>query len=431
MPMVREVRSTSPGQLRLGPYDLTECIGRGGMAVVYKGKRRGVAGFEKQVVVKTILPQLAKNPSFIRLFKHEARLSALLLHNNVVRVHDFGIIGNTPFLELEYLSGWDLKQLFEAVSRRGGRLPVSITLRIITEVCRGLAYAHSFVDEAGVHRPIIHRDVSPANVMIGRDGAVKLLDFGLASLTRGEILPIDTFRGKLAYMSPEQIDHRQIDRRADVFALGALCHELLTGRRLFGAGNDAETVRRVRNLVIEPPSWLNPDVPPTLDVIVLRALLHDPDQRYFSAVRMLAGLEELGSLRASHRELMRFLGSVAPHVFSTACDGCGSRLPCGAVCTSCTTQPDAIPELDDAEVLEAPTEPVDLMLTQSPPPRLRRTPLVLQIWLLVCALWRAFSFIPRRLSGGVAAVGALGRGSAPTVQARNGVALEIAVGSGK
>jgi serine/threonine protein kinase len=291
-------------------------------------------------------------------------------------------------LELEYLSGWDLKQLFEAVSQRGERLPVSVTLRLMTEVCRGLAYAHSFVDETGVHRAIIHRDVSPANVMIGRDGAVKLLDFGLASLTRGEILAIDTFHGKLAYMSPEQIERRQIDRRADVFALGALIHELLTGRRLFGVGDDVETVRRVRSLVIEPPSSLNPEVPPALDVIVLRALSHDPDQRYFSAVQMLAGLEELGGLRASHKQLLRFLGSVAPHVFITACDVCGCQLPCGAACPSCTTAFGASSEQDDTDPIEVPTEPVELMTPPSPRPRLPWTRLVLQVWLLACALWR-------------------------------------------
>jgi hypothetical protein len=178
--------------------------------------------------------------------------------------------------------------------------------------------------------------------MICVDGSVKLLDFGLARLTRGETLKIDSFFGKLAYMSPEQIDRRQIDRRADVFALGALMHELLSGRPLFRGVDDAETVRRVQNLVIQPPSVLNPSVPVALDMIVMRALKHDPDQRYSSAAEMLAALEELGASAASQEGLLKYMGSIAPDVFSYACEECGSQLPCGVECPKCRTQVDAV-----------------------------------------------------------------------------------------
>jgi serine/threonine-protein kinase len=327
--------------IQFGPYLLGECIGRGGMAAVYKANRRGESGSGRHVVVKTILPQLAKDRRLIGLFTEEARLSTQLQHHNIVRAHNAGFIGGKPFIELEYLAGWNLQELSQVLETRGQRLPVSIALALVTEICRGLAYAHSFVDEAGIARPIIHRDVSPANVMICRDGSVKLLDFGLARLTRGETLSIDSFFGKLAYMSPEQLDRRQLDRRADVFALGTLLHELLAGRSLFRGDNDAETIRRVQTLVIEAPSVLNPEVPAALDVIVLRALMHDPDRRYSSAGTMLQALEELGAVAAPHETLLRYLGSIGPELFCSPCEECGTQLPYGIDCGQCKTQVDA------------------------------------------------------------------------------------------
>ena len=280
--------------MRFGPYLLRECIGAGGMAAVYKGRRRDPSGFETPVVVKALLPEHRRNPSYVRMFKEEARLSAQLTHANVVRVHGFGAVGDTPYLEMEDLSGWNLEQVWSALASRGRRLPVAIALTLIAEACRGLAYVHGFVDDAGVRRPIIHRDVSPANVMICRDGSVKLVDFGLARETRGETIEIDTFLGKLAYMSPEQLDRRQLDRRADVFALGVTLHELLTGQRLFAADNNVATLQRLQTLIVEPPSRVNPEVPAALDVIVLRALERDPGRRYQSAGEMLAALDGLG-----------------------------------------------------------------------------------------------------------------------------------------
>ncbi len=343
--------------MRLGPYLLTECLGTGGMAAVYRGKRRGLSGFETAVVVKTMLPEHRKNQRYVRMFKEEARLSAQLSHANVVRVHDFGMIADTPFLEMEDLTGWNLQQLWTALAERRERLPIAIALTIIAEACRGLAYAHAFVDDAGAHRPIIHRDVSPANVMICRDGAVKLVDFGLAQLTRGETLRIETFLGKLAYMSPEQLERRQLDRRADVFALGVTLYELVTGQRLFGGANDIETLKRLQTLVVEPPSRLNPSAPAALDVVVLRALHRDPDERYQSAGEMLAAIDKLGCVTATRAQLLAYLGGIAPDVFTRACDGCGGRVAWGAECTSCKTCIDAPPFADAAPLPVAPPSP--------------------------------------------------------------------------
>jgi serine/threonine protein kinase len=361
--------------LHFGPYELLECIGRGGMAEVFKGKRRGCAGFEKQVVVKTILPNLASDERFVRLFTEEALLSAKLLHNNIVRAHDFGFVGRRPFLELELLVGWNLKELWERVTARSERIPVAITLTLVTAICRGLAYAHSFVDEGGEHRPIIHRDVSPANVMICRDGSIKLLDFGLAQLTHGETLQIETFQGKLAYMSPEQMERRCLDRRADVFGLGAILHELLVGRRLFGVGDDAQTLRRLTDAEIEAPSTMNPEVPAALDVIALRALTRDPDERYQSAAEMLVALDELSGQAASPTHLLGYLGSIGPEMFTTACDLCGERLPWGVECGMCKTQIDEGDDVAAATVAPVAAPPPPVSAARSAPPRRPRAPI--------------------------------------------------------
>jgi serine/threonine protein kinase len=368
--------------MRLGPYLLTERIGSGGMAGVYRGKRRGTAGFETAVVVKILLPEHRRNQRFVRMFKDEARLSAQLKHGNVVRVHDFGLIAGIPFLEMEDLTGWNAAQLWDHLAARGERLPVAVALALVSEACRGLAYAHAFVDDHGVHRPIIHRDVSPANIMICRDGAVKLVDFGLALKTRGETLEIDTFLGKLAYMSPEQLERRQLDRRADVFALGVTLYELVTGRRLFAGANNIETLRKLQTVVVPPPSHVNPEAPAALDVIVLRALHRDPDERYQSAGEMLAALDALAGLGASRAQLLAYLGRVAPEVFTRACDGCGEPVAWGADCSSCKTRAEP-----PAFAVDEPAVPVAAATTAALQRSwLRHRWLVLQLTL--CLLWR-------------------------------------------
>jgi serine/threonine protein kinase len=373
--------------MRLGSYLLTECIGTGGMAAVYKGKRRGTSGFETAVVVKTLLPEHRRNQRYVRMFKEEARLSAQLRHANVVRVHDFGMIADTPFLEMEDLTGWNLQQLWAACAARGERVPLAITLALLADACRGLAYAHAFVDDAGVHRPIIHRDVSPANVMICRDGSVKLVDFGLARLTRGETLEIDTFLGKLAYMSPEQLQRRQLDRRADVFAFGVTMYELLTGQRLFGAANNVDTLRRLQTLVIDPPSTINPEVPAAVDVVVLRALQRDPAERYQSAAELSAALDAIAAEPASRAQLLGYLGTIAPAVFTHACVECGARIAWGAECTSCKTSAEPSPfDNDEAETPASAPAPAR-SLTQ-PIRWLQRRWLIFRLTL--CVLWRGF-----------------------------------------
>jgi serine/threonine protein kinase len=385
------MRVTRSLPMRLGPYLLTECIGIGGMAAVYHARRRGVSGFETAAVVKTLLPELRRNQRYVRMFKEEARLTAQLKHANVVHVHDFGLIAGIPFLEMEDLTGWNLQQLFDAAAARGQRVPLPIALAIMTDACRGLAYVHSFVDDKGVHRPIIHRDVSPANIMICRDGSVKLVDFGLAQQTRGETLEIDTFLGKLAYMSPEQLEKRKLDRRADVFALGVTLYEMVTGKRLFAGANNVETLRRLQTLVIDPPSRLNREAPATLDVVILRALHRDPDQRFQSASEMLSALEAVGAPQATRAQLLAHLGAAAPEVFTRTCDGCGARVAWGADCPDCKTrlEPPQFDEGDDSETPLPVPLPELLPRADTLPIRwLQRRWLLLQLTL--CVLWRRF-----------------------------------------
>ncbi|MGZ3440022.1 MAG: serine/threonine-protein kinase, partial [Polyangia bacterium] len=203
---------------------------------------------------------------------------------------------------------------------------------------------------------------------------------------------IDTFVGKIAYMSPEQLERRQLDRRADVFALGVTLHEMLTGRRLFGVGNDHETLRRLQTLVVEPPSVANPDVPAALDVIVLRALQHDPDLRYQSAAEMLAALDALGMM-ASRTNVLSYLGTMAPEIFTHSCDGCGARVAWGADCASCKTCLE--PSLFDED-----GEPADPMRALVPLPDARAHTMTAPIrwlerrWLILrltlCVVWRTF-----------------------------------------
>jgi serine/threonine-protein kinase len=321
-----------------GNYMLVECLGSGGTAVVYKAKRRGASGFEKTVAVKTIPPELGCKTRFVKLFQTEAQLSAELLHANIAQVHDFGFVGPTPYLEMEYLQGLTLRDVWERLAEKNMRMPVPVTLAIVTEACRGLAYAHAFVDDGGRHKPIIHSDVTPANVMLCRDGAVKLLDFGVARATRGETLAIETFQGKLAYMSPEQLERKILDRRADVFALGATLHELLTGERLFSGSDDRETLQRVFNHTPTLPSSLNREVVPALDALVMRALARDPDTRYQSAGEMLGALEALSARAAMRKELLQWLAFMAPELYTRFCDDCGRALPWGAECFDCRTQ---------------------------------------------------------------------------------------------
>ena len=286
-----------PQPIPFGKYTLFERIGRGGMADVFKARVQGPAGFERTFVVKRILPHLSDEPSFTKMFIDEAKIAAKLNHPNIVQVYELGNVDNEYFMSMEYVRGHDLAETMRTLWARIGPPRPELVAYVGREMCRALAYAHEFTSEDGQVLGMIHRDVSPSNVMLSFDGAVKLLDFGIAKALGGESVDegtkSGTLKGKFAYMAPEQTVSNEIDRRIDIFATGIVLHEILTGRRLFKGENDMQTIERVRRCEVPPPSLHNPLCPPELDQIVLQALAKNCDERYQSASEMADALDDV------------------------------------------------------------------------------------------------------------------------------------------
>jgi serine/threonine protein kinase len=280
----------------LGRYTLVRLIGRGGMAEVWKAKMRGAHNFQRVVVVKRILPHLVSDPQFVRMFTTEATLSARLAHPNIVHVYEFAEADGELFLAMEYVHGVNLSDLVKQLGDRDERLPVGMAVRVAHEICLALGYAHALHDEDGKPLGIIHRDVSPSNIMVGYDGTVKLLDFGIAKALNksDEHTRTGAFKGKVSYMSPEAVESEvELDARTDIFAVGVVLHEMLLGKRLFKGRDDLHTIALVRACRVEPPSVERAEVSPELDRIVGKALARDRDLRYQSAGALAADLSRL------------------------------------------------------------------------------------------------------------------------------------------
>ncbi|MES1204835.1 MAG: serine/threonine-protein kinase [Pseudomonadota bacterium] len=286
--------------IQFGKYTLYERIGRGGMADVFKGRIRGPAGFERVFVVKRILPNLSDDPAFIKMFVEEAKMSARLNHPNIVQIFELGSVEGEFFISMEYVPGHDLSETMRALWKSSGAPRPDLVAYVGREICRALAYAHGLTDEHGQHLGMIHRDVSPSNVMLSTEGAVKLLDFGIAKALGDtpEETKSGTLKGKYAYMAPEQTESDDVDHRIDIFAAGIVMHEVLTGRRLFKGQNDFQTIERVRRCEVRPPSQLNPACPPAFDAILLRALSRDREDRFQTAAEMADALDEI--VHAAH-----------------------------------------------------------------------------------------------------------------------------------
>jgi serine/threonine-protein kinase len=300
-----------------GRYVLVEPVAQGGMAELWRAKLKDAAGFERKLVLKRVLPHLAGERSYVEMFLREARLSARLDHPNLVHVFEFGESDGAYFLTMEHVDGVDLADVMAARSTEP--MPVDCVAFIGFEIARALHYVHELADEQGRPLRMIHRDVTPSNIMITREGVVKLVDFGVAkALASSEQSAIHLVKGKIAYLAPEQITLRRADHRSDLFTVGITLYELLTGVRLFKRDNDRETVRAVLHAPILPPSLFNPVVPPALDEIVLRALERVPESRWPSAqalAEVLAPIvQELGAGPAPLRALLqeRFEEEPAP-----------------------------------------------------------------------------------------------------------------------
>jgi serine/threonine protein kinase len=294
-----------------GPYQLLERIAVGGMAEVFKAKRRGLAGFEKVIAVKRILPHLSHNAEFVTMFVDEAKLVAGLTHPNIVHIFDLGRIGTSYYIAMEYVDGRDLRSTLKRLDERGERLPAGLAVLIASRVASALDHAHRHKDAEGRPLRIVHRDVSPQNILISFDGQVKLTDFGIAkAATKASTTERGALRGKLMYMSPEQAWGRPIDHRSDLFSLGIVLYEMLSGTRPFhgAGGSDMGVVKRVREAEIPPLASLGVRIPSGLERIVMQALAREPEDRLRSAGVLQQELEaQLGDPPASARDLARFM----------------------------------------------------------------------------------------------------------------------------
>src|SRR6478736_1080063 len=240
--------SSSPIPARLGPYELIRRIATGGMAEVYLARREGPHGFEKLVALKRILPQFVRDEDFVAMFVDEARVCARLSHPNIVQVFDFGEHEGDLFMAMEYVDGTTGAKLIRAAAGSGEEIPLDVTLHVILSILRGLEYAHGARDDQGRPLNLVHRDVSPGNVLIDRSGAVKLTDFGIARATEFERrTDAGQLKGKLGYMSPEQVVGKELDARSDLFTLGIVFAEMVTLRPLFSGGRELDVLLRIRD----------------------------------------------------------------------------------------------------------------------------------------------------------------------------------------
>ena len=341
-------------------YRLTEKIGSGGMAEVFRATGVGPDGFERPFVIKRIHPRLSEAPEFVRMFVHEAKISARLIHPNIVQVFELAYQGGAHYMVMEPVEGMDMGWLLK---RRRERPHESLSPAFVAEVgrqvCRGLEFAHTLTSSEGEPLRIVHRDVTPPNIMVAWNGTVKVLDFGIARAAeaiRPSLTDPGMVKGKMSYVAPELLEGKTADARSDLFSLGAVMHELLTGRQLFAGQNDLETLNQVKEKVIPPPSAFNPGVKPALDGVVLRALSRDPDKRYATAGEMGDELEEL-ALRKNYspRVLGEKARELAQEEGETAAAGTIARAVAPAVAAAAAVPgqvPEAIGREDSSAIVD-------------------------------------------------------------------------------
>jgi predicted Ser/Thr protein kinase len=286
------VRQDIESMKRMGPYFLRRKVARGGMAELFLADYVREDGFRRKVAVKRILPHLVENPDFVKMFTREARVAAVLQHPNIVQIFDYGKIKNAYFIAMEYIDG---KNLGEILSTLKQGLPVDHAIFIISEICKGLDYAHTKRDDnSGEPLNIVHRDISPQNLLISYRGEVKISDFGISkarsepSLTQAGVI-----KGKLAYLSPEQALGESVDRTADIYALGLVFYETITGKRVYQFSGDIEAIRAIPKMEIDPLMKAMPQVPKELNRIVMKCLEKKKDSRYQSASAVYADLAAL------------------------------------------------------------------------------------------------------------------------------------------
>ncbi|MCD6497096.1 MAG: protein kinase [Deltaproteobacteria bacterium] len=275
------------GPIPFGKYKLLDRISVGGMAEVYKASRAGEQGFQKILAIKKILPSLTDDAEFVRMFIDEAKIAGQLNHANICQIYELGKLDGAFFIAMEYVWGKDLLKIRQRHEAAGQAVPLGQACFILSKLCEALDYAHKKRDPHGHNLHIVHRDVSPQNILVSYEGEVKLIDFGIAKArNRSAKTAAGVLKGKFGYMSPEQVRGMPIDHRSDIFSLGIILYEMLTGQPLFDGETDFVVLEKVRRADVVPPSQLNPLVPPELDAIVMKALKANPADRYQWAAEM-------------------------------------------------------------------------------------------------------------------------------------------------
>ena len=301
-----------------GKYRLIKKLAQGGMAEIYVAKSTGAGGFEKTVIVKKILPRLSAHDKFVRMFINEAKVSSVLNHSNVVQIFDFGRVGQDYFIAMEYVDGKDLRSIIRSCRERARKIPMEFVLYTGVQVTKALEYAHTRCDADGVPMGLVHRDVSPQNVLLSRQGEIKLTDFGIAKAMESGGLSetvANEIKGNFGYMPPEQAAGQPLDSRTDVYATAMVLYELCALKNPFADTNLLAVIQRIKEMVPPPPSSFNPAVSRSVDQILLKGLEKNPQDRFASAGEMCAALSE--ELFPSPSELVQasfaaFLNSLFP-----------------------------------------------------------------------------------------------------------------------
>ncbi|MGH7829947.1 MAG: serine/threonine protein kinase, partial [Candidatus Binatia bacterium] len=289
-----------------GHYFILEKIAQGGMAEIFKGLTYDFSGLKKFIVIKRILPHIAVNKNFIKMLIDEAKIAVRLSHGNIAQTFDLGKVAEDYFIVMEYVDGKTLSQVFKKSAELKIPIPIPLCAHVAREICHGLDYIHRAKDELGRSLEIVHRDISPQNVIVSDSGNVKIVDFGVAKAAfKLSELERGVLKGKFAYMSPEQTEGYSIDARSDIFSLGVVLWETLSGRRLFKRKSNAETIEAVQHMTVYPPSAYRNEVPSELDDIVMKALERNSENRYPQASDMGLALTKF---------LLRFYPDFKPHL---------------------------------------------------------------------------------------------------------------------
>jgi serine/threonine protein kinase len=373
---------------QFGPYELFERLGMGGMATVHKAKKRGPQGFEQTVALKRMLAHLAEDQTFVESFVREAKVASLLVHPNIAQVYDFGRIRGIYYIAMELVAGFDVRKILRYASRSNEAIPLPVVMTILGELCDALDHAHNFIDDQGHRLDIVHRDISPSNLIVAHTGHLKVIDFGIAKASSRQLhTESGKVKGKLGYMSPEAALGMSSGPVSDMFSTGVVAWELITASPLFTTRTDMETMQRIREANIAPPSYHNPTCPPELDQLVLAALERDPRARLSSAAAFRAGLDDIAQragISTSARAVVEWVSRFAQPEDAWPRLSERPKPPTNRNSPVSGGDPTALIRASARRATESPPSPPSRPRTPSRPPQLRRSAehvaLATEIW---------------------------------------------------